>query len=60
MNEMIHSILLQGKFFLVEWLNITYSLIPNPFRKVYLRMYGIRMGGVLQFIEIVNSSMLEN
>ena len=45
MNKIVHSILLQGKFFLVEWLNISYSLIPNPLRKCYLRIFGIRLGG---------------
>jgi len=42
---MIHSILLQCKFILVEWLNITYSLVPNPLRKWYLRLFGIKLGG---------------
>lgn len=47
MNSIIHSILLQGKFFLVEWLNVTYTLIANPLRKLYLRIFGIKMGGQL-------------
>ena len=38
---MIKNILLQSKFFLVEFLNVTYPLIPNPFRNFYLRMYGM-------------------
>lgn len=42
---MIKNILLQCKFFLVEFLNVTYPLIPNPFRNFYLRMYGIRVWG---------------
>lgn len=36
--------LLQCKFFLVEFLNITYNLFPNPIRKYYLRLYGIKVG----------------
>lgn len=39
------NILLQIKFFLVEFLNITYQLIPNPLRNYYLRMFGIALGG---------------
>ena len=42
---MIKNILLQCKFFLVEFLNVTYPLIPNPLRNFYLRMYGIRVWG---------------
>lgn len=42
---MIKAILLQSKFLLVEFLNITYQLVPNPFRNYYLRMYGIKIGG---------------
>lgn len=38
------SVLLQCKFLLVAWLNITYNLVPNPLRKIYLRLFGIRMG----------------
>jgi len=57
MNKIIHSFLLQGKFFLVEWLNISYSLIPNPLRKLYLRMFGIKIGGALQSTEVANSFM---
>ena len=53
---MIHSILLQCKFILVEWLNITYSLVPNPIRKWYLRLFGIRLGGVPVFTEDASSS----
>lgn len=41
----MHTILLQIKFFLVEFLNITYQLIPNPLRNYYLRMFGIALGG---------------
>lgn len=42
---MIKSVLLQCKFLLVEFLNITYQLVPNPFRNYYLRMYGIKILG---------------
>lgn len=42
----MNSILLQFKFFLVEFLNVTYQLIPNPLRNYYLRLFGISfMGG---------------
>lgn len=37
-------IFLQCKFFLVLWLNITYTLFPNPLRKLYLRCFGIKVG----------------
>ena len=39
------SILLQMKFILVEFLNITYQLIPNPLRRGYLALFNIRLGG---------------
>lgn len=42
---MIKSVLLQCKFLLVEFLNVTYPLIPNPIRNFYLRMYGIKLCG---------------
>lgn len=55
---MIKSVLLQCKFLLVEFLNITYQLVPNPFRNYYLRMYGIKIGGAnLVFIESASFSM---
>lgn len=60
MNRIIHSILLQGKFFLVEWLNISYSLVPNPLRLLYLRFFGIKLGGAVPYIEVANSSMSVN
>lgn len=56
MDTMIHSILLQCKFILVEWLNITYSLVPNPIRKWYLRLFGIRLE-VPVFTKGASSSM---
>lgn len=43
-NNLIHAILLQGKFILVAWLNISMNVIPNPLRKYYLRLFGIRIG----------------
>lgn len=39
------SFLLQCKFFLVETINISYNLVPNPLRNYYLRIFGIRIGG---------------
>ena len=36
---MFKSILLQGKFILVEILNVTYNIIPNPLRNFYLRCF---------------------
>lgn len=38
------SVLLQCKFFLVAFLNVTYHLLPNPIRRSYFRMFGIRIG----------------
>ena len=43
MEKIIYSLLLQCKFFLVELLNITYNLVPNPFRRYYLRCFGLRI-----------------
>lgn len=37
-------LLLQCKFLLVAWLNISYMLVPNPLRKYYLRLFGIKIG----------------
>lgn len=39
------SILLQCKFLLVEFLNTTYQLVPNPLRNYYLRLFGIKFRG---------------
>lgn len=39
------AILLQCKFLLVEFLNVSYQLVPNPLRSYYLRMFGIRILG---------------
>lgn len=41
---MIYDILLQVKFLIVEWLNISYNIIPYPIRKYYLRLFSIRIG----------------
>lgn len=56
---MIKSILLQCKFLLVEFLNTTYQLVPNPLRNYYLRLFGIQFGGGvnLVFTENASSSM---
>lgn len=40
----MNNVLLQCKFFLVVILNISYMLIPNPLRKYYLRLFGLRIG----------------
>ncbi len=36
--------LLQCKFFLVAFLNLTYTIFPYPIRKLYLKLFGIRIG----------------
>lgn len=41
---MIKVVLLQCKFFLVGFLNLTYNLIPNPIRNLYFWLFGIRVG----------------
>lgn len=53
------QILLQCKFLLVEFLNESYPLVPNPLRNYYLKLFGIQIwgGANLASIEIVNSSM---
>lgn len=40
----MRKFLLQCKFLLVAWLNFSYNLVPNPLRKWYLRMFGVRIG----------------
>ena len=40
----MEKILLQLKFVIVEFLNISYVLIPNPFRNCYLFLFGIKLG----------------
>ena len=53
------AILLQCKFLLVEFLNVSYQLIPNPLRNWYLRLFGVRIWGAsLVSIEDVSSFML--
>lgn len=42
--SLFRAILLQCKFFIVAILNATYSIIPNPFRKLYLLCFGIKVG----------------
>lgn len=39
----LRAAFLQGKFILVEILNLTYTIIPNPLRRFYLRLFGIRI-----------------
>lgn len=41
---MMKSLLLQCKFLIVEFLNISYNIIPNPFRNWYFRLFGIFIG----------------
>ena len=36
--------LLQCKFLLVEFLNLSYNVVPNPLRSYYLRLFGICVG----------------
>lgn len=38
--------LLQIKFLLVEFLNITYQIIPYPLRNFYLFLFGIKINGI--------------
>ena len=40
-NIIMKSILLQCKFLLVEFLNVSYNLMPNPIRNWYLKLFGI-------------------
>lgn len=42
--DMFRGILLQCKFILVAFLNVTYNFFPYPLRKVYLRIFGIKTG----------------
>lgn len=58
-QNIMRTILLQCKFLLVEFLNVSYQLIPNPLRNWYLRLFGIRIWGAsLVSIEDVSSFML--
>ena len=55
----MNKLLLQCKFLLVEFLNVSYQLIPNPLRNWYLSLFGIRVRGAsLVSFEDANSSML--
>lgn len=40
---MRNPFLLQIKFLLVEFLNVSYLLVPNPIRRFYLFLFGIRI-----------------
>lgn len=40
----LEKVCLQCKFLLVEFLNISYLLVPNPLRNYYLRLFCIRVG----------------
>lgn len=42
-RTIIYSLMLQIKFFIVEFLNISYQLVPNPIRNLYLRLFGIHI-----------------
>lgn len=63
---MKHYILLQFKFFLVQFLSISYNLFPNPIRKLYLCCFGIKIGKCssihrnCKFFHIGNFSMGNN
>lgn len=51
----MRNILLQMKFFVVAFLNVTYNFVPNPLRKFYLRLYGIKLGGQALYIGTADS-----
>lgn len=40
----LKPLLLQCKFFLVAFLNLSYNVVPNPLRNYYLRLFGVRVG----------------
>ncbi|SFS83188.1 Acetyltransferase (isoleucine patch superfamily) [Succinivibrio dextrinosolvens] len=44
MHTIKKKIFLQCKFFLVAYINITSSFLPNPLRKYFLRCFGIIIG----------------
>lgn len=60
------TVLLQSKFYLVAWLNFTYTIIPNPIRKIYLRCFGVKIGRKscihrgCKFFHVGNFSMGKN
>ena len=39
-----NKLLLQCKFLLVFFLNISYNIVPNPIRKLYLKCFAIKIG----------------
>ena len=41
---MIKIALLQCKFILIYFLNISYNIVPNPLRKYYLALFSIKIG----------------
>jgi maltose O-acetyltransferase len=43
MNRILYPILLQGKFFIVAFLNFFTSIIPYPFRNIFLLLFGIKV-----------------
>lgn len=40
---MVKILLLQCKFLCVAFLSFSYNVVPNPFRKFYLRLFGIKI-----------------
>ncbi len=40
---MLRNVLLQGKFLLVAWLNLSYNFVPNPLRRFYLLLFGVKL-----------------
>ncbi len=44
LGGVLRAALLQAKFIVVEILNLTYTIIPNPLRRFYLRLFGIKIG----------------
>lgn len=60
------KILLQCKFFCVAFLSCSYNFIPNPLRKWYLRLFGIKIAAKssihrgCRFFHVGNVSIGEN
>lgn len=44
MRKSTKIILLQCKFFLIQWLNITYNFFPSQLSNLYLHLFGIKIG----------------
>ena len=40
---MLRNVLLQGKFLLVAWLNLSYNFVPNPLRRFYLLLFEVKL-----------------